>query len=314
MIEIFGVPYLKKGSGIHIKKKNRGKFTEYCGGEVTDECIQKAKKSKNPKLRKRATFAQNARGWSKKEQDGGTMLKTKFVNKRSVPGILTRKHEEGAKMHKPYGHKSILDNGWMKDRKVAKGSGGTFPGFWDDTMMYSPEITEVSPIAADINKRNYVGEVKKLPYAQTVQFIRNLENPKEKGMKNGVARAYDSRTAGYGTDFVSGHPELAAKIRSGKWTTQEAKDQAVTDMRNHDRVIMENLQQYTTRPDTISPGPRLLAAQARYHYGNIRKDFDEWGKAIANGDAETQKKIALKLSKGYDDRNQKIQEFDIYGL
>ena len=25
-IEIFGIPYLKKGSGIHIKKKNRGKF------------------------------------------------------------------------------------------------------------------------------------------------------------------------------------------------------------------------------------------------------------------------------------------------
>lgn len=25
-IEIFEVPYLKKGSGIHIKKKNRGKF------------------------------------------------------------------------------------------------------------------------------------------------------------------------------------------------------------------------------------------------------------------------------------------------
>jgi hypothetical protein len=38
-IDIFGVPYLKKGSGIYIKKKNRGKFTEYCGGEVTDECI-----------------------------------------------------------------------------------------------------------------------------------------------------------------------------------------------------------------------------------------------------------------------------------
>ena len=60
------VPSNKKGSKIHIKKKNRGKFTEYCGGEVTDECIQKAKKSKNPTLRKRATFAQNARSWSKK--------------------------------------------------------------------------------------------------------------------------------------------------------------------------------------------------------------------------------------------------------
>ena len=67
---IIGIPYLKKGSGIHIKKKNRGKFTEYCGGQVTDECIQKAKKSKNPKLRKRATFAQNSRRWSKKQQGG----------------------------------------------------------------------------------------------------------------------------------------------------------------------------------------------------------------------------------------------------
>ena len=95
ILEIFGVPYLKKGSGIHIKKKNRGKFREYCGGEVTDECIQKAKKSKNPKLRKRATFAQNSRSWSKK-------------------------HEEGAKIHKPYGHKSILDNGWQSTKELKK--------------------------------------------------------------------------------------------------------------------------------------------------------------------------------------------------
>jgi hypothetical protein len=50
-------------SGIHIKKKNRGKFTEYCGGKVTDACIRKAKASGNPKLVKRATFAANARKW-----------------------------------------------------------------------------------------------------------------------------------------------------------------------------------------------------------------------------------------------------------
>ena len=97
IIEIFGVPYLKKGSGIHIKKKNRGKFREYCGGEVTDECIQKAKKSKNPKLRKRATFAQNSRSWSKK-------------------------HEEGAKIHKPNGHRAITDNGWIPTKRLKKGT------------------------------------------------------------------------------------------------------------------------------------------------------------------------------------------------
>lgn len=59
--------FLKNGSGIHIKKKNRGKFTSYCGGKVTDECIRKAKASGNPTLVKRATFAANARKWKHKK-------------------------------------------------------------------------------------------------------------------------------------------------------------------------------------------------------------------------------------------------------
>jgi len=33
------IPYFKNGHKIHIKKSNRGKFTEYCNGKVTDECI-----------------------------------------------------------------------------------------------------------------------------------------------------------------------------------------------------------------------------------------------------------------------------------
>ena len=37
--------YLKDGNKIHIKKKNRGKFTAYCGGNVTSACIAKAKAS-----------------------------------------------------------------------------------------------------------------------------------------------------------------------------------------------------------------------------------------------------------------------------
>ena len=63
--------FLKNGSGIHIKKKNRGKFTSYCGGKVTDSCIRRAKASGNPTLVKRATFAANARKW--KHQNGGTL-------------------------------------------------------------------------------------------------------------------------------------------------------------------------------------------------------------------------------------------------
>ena len=77
--EIFGIPSLKKGSGIHIKKENRGKFTEYCGGKVTQECIDKAKKSGNKTLVKRSTFAQNARRWSKKHQEGGPINYTQIT-------------------------------------------------------------------------------------------------------------------------------------------------------------------------------------------------------------------------------------------
>ena len=51
----------KKGSGIHIKEKNKGTFTKWCGGNVTEECIRRGKNSPNPKIRKKATFADNAR-------------------------------------------------------------------------------------------------------------------------------------------------------------------------------------------------------------------------------------------------------------
>lgn len=61
-----------KGGKIHIKKADRGKFTKYCGGKVTSECIAKGKRSSNPAVRKRATFAANARKW--KHAFGGDLL------------------------------------------------------------------------------------------------------------------------------------------------------------------------------------------------------------------------------------------------
>lgn len=52
-----------EGGKIHIKPENKGKFTKYCGGKVTSECIAKGKRSSDPAVRKRATFAANARKW-----------------------------------------------------------------------------------------------------------------------------------------------------------------------------------------------------------------------------------------------------------
>lgn len=38
--------------------KHKGSFRKYCGGKVTRACIDKGKKSKDPKIRKRAQLAE----------------------------------------------------------------------------------------------------------------------------------------------------------------------------------------------------------------------------------------------------------------
>ena len=65
------IDLFKKGGEIKIKEKNKGSFTRYCGGNVTSECIRKGKNSPNSKIRKKATFAANARKW--KHQNGGVL-------------------------------------------------------------------------------------------------------------------------------------------------------------------------------------------------------------------------------------------------
>lgn len=75
-----------KGGKIHIKPENRGKFTEYCGGKVTSECIAKGKRSSDPAVRKRATFAANARKWH--HAFGGDLLThgADFANGQIIVG------------------------------------------------------------------------------------------------------------------------------------------------------------------------------------------------------------------------------------
>lgn len=62
------IQLMKKGgktgkNQIRIKPENKGKFTDYCGGKVTEECIRRGKSSPNPTIRKRANFAAVARTW-----------------------------------------------------------------------------------------------------------------------------------------------------------------------------------------------------------------------------------------------------------
>jgi len=64
------VGYSKEGGKIHIKEENKGKFTEYKKrtGKTTEEALH----SKDPKVRKMANFAKNAKKF--KHQEGGQLL------------------------------------------------------------------------------------------------------------------------------------------------------------------------------------------------------------------------------------------------
>ena len=57
---------MKQGLGkIEIKESHKGLFTKYCGGKVTQECIDKGKKSSNLTTKKRAIFTENAKKWNR---------------------------------------------------------------------------------------------------------------------------------------------------------------------------------------------------------------------------------------------------------
>lgn len=59
----------RKKSNIKIKKSNQGKLRKSTGTKkgkkIPVSKLRQMKKSKNPKTRKRATFALNARRWKK---------------------------------------------------------------------------------------------------------------------------------------------------------------------------------------------------------------------------------------------------------
>lgn len=109
--------FLKKGNKIYIKPKNRGKFTKYCHGKVTDECIRKAKASGNPTLVKRATFAQNARRWKHKKggkafYDGVNVLDSNPKMSKAA-SKLVKKHQYGGDINNPNAMRGAAFTNWL---------------------------------------------------------------------------------------------------------------------------------------------------------------------------------------------------------
>ena len=176
-------------------------------------------------------------------------------------------------------------------------------------------------ITKDNDKKTNMSEPKttnkktgQLPYGYTLRNLYKFENPDRKGIKRNIAYPYDSRTIGPGIDFKSGHPELSKKAKKGI-PLQDVNDSAVTHIRKDDDAIMSNYADIygQASADTVSHGPRFLAAQARYQQGNIKKAFPEIARAMYKGDAEALKKAVLKVTpKDHKYRRQLVQDYEVY--
>ena len=137
--------FLKNGSGIHIKEKNKGKFTSYCGGKVTDECIQKGKNSSNPAIRKRATFADNARHFKHKE---GGIIKAEDGTKFNWQSALTNM---GTNLFSSYLQSRIQNNKINSEAEATKAENELDLNqyFWD---IYQKELAKAQQEEEQKNK------------------------------------------------------------------------------------------------------------------------------------------------------------------
>lgn len=83
--------WLQKAQRQMKKKGTVGAFTEYCGGKVTNDCIDRALNSNNETLRKRAQFAKNVRS-----METGGEVNTSNDKARRLPGGVMKPIGYGA--------------------------------------------------------------------------------------------------------------------------------------------------------------------------------------------------------------------------
>lgn len=177
------------GGRIHIKPENRGKFTKYCGGKVTAECIARGKRSSNPAVRKRATFAANARKW--KHEDGGP-LDTRMELLRRLEERRNRRGNYGGGagslfLESPNDFTLVKDTIWVPYRETFNDAFSRARAAGLDEFMFNDKLynTELGD-----NPDNYrAGEERVIEGLLPIERTKQVKNKKAEGgelFTNGV--------------------------------------------------------------------------------------------------------------------------------
>lgn len=239
-LEFIGCQMYKKGSGIHIKKKNRGKFT--ASAKKAGRSVQEHARAvlKNPKAtplqKKRANFARNAAKW---------------------------KHEDGSKIHKPDGHRSILDNGWIPTKRLKKGTYGLIKKHRSGDKLEKPS-------------RNWDNTLvgKLINYAENRDSI-GFDREKQRWYAPPSGKGYDTNQFGMGVDRnkTEGFKKYVKKDNKGK-EYLTVKDERYLRHMKIDQANESANQRYkyaqkaTNNPNgSISPINDALTISAIYNLG-----------------------------------------------
>lgn len=152
------IPINKKGSKIKIKKQNKGKFTDYCGGKVTQECINRGKNSSSATIRKRATFADNARKWTKKHQEGGPIF---FEDGTLNPESLytqSRKHVKDPQELTP-GQRGMIKARMALDSHFGNKTARRMTNYDTRSFIFPQYIIPADPIEGPARGNVFMGSV-----------------------------------------------------------------------------------------------------------------------------------------------------------
>ena len=261
--------FLKNGSGIHIKEKNKGKFTSYCGGKVTDECIQKGKNSSNPAIRKRATFAANARKWKHKE---GGIIKGQFGLGDSFWNFLY-KTGIGSKGDFKRMKQDLVDFGILQDNSENPnqqiGGPTILPSITSGTI-----IEGLSPRAGKLANRAWLENSNPITNQETLQAAKDWVEMMKDKMKTITAKAYPTKR---------GRP-IGSK--------------------NNPKPVQESIEQKPIKLETdyTQSGTSLERAVEGKRYGISRKgrvsSNDRNARAMESGDARTTNAGYTNVKKG----------------
>ena len=273
-IKLLKIPKAKRG--IHIKKSHEGRFTAYCGGNVTSKCIASGKRSPNPKVRKMSTFAANSRRW--KHQEGGLLSMSQTGGKTPFE-LMQERYEKQSKQITDYANNEKKKADLQQQRHEAElqqGSniGSTISNMFKGAIQYG---------AFALNEKYLKNRAEKAQqtYDNQLQNLNNITNSVDSQFAEaGLARHSSTISMPTGptiesvNDDILYTPEQLAQYKVQKTQKNIIKTQPNNIAVNNNQKLSN--QKYTT----FEKFANWVPSDTQERYLTTTDDYDDDGNPI----------------------------------